>query len=516
MGLVLLLAAFGVCCIAGTAAAIDWRRNARRSVAFLREDPHPPQREHFLALALFIMAISIYRSAVPFEFRPASVTSASEKFQALPVGEPDAPVEPYEKTIWNTFYYATFESSDYLANFLMGLPWGFLGMAAFAVDRRGKAVWIVAACLLAFSLPLRFLLEFSQYWIYLRHPSLQDVVADALGILCGIAAWIAAGQTITDWIRSKTISCRPARWFDWLLLAYVAGLLVAQIMPLEVTLRGADVARKFRGGGIELIPFSRIEWTWSNAATLAGGTLLYVPLGLLAATGMTSATRPVRTLGSSLVVGALLVLGLETTQIFVMNRSASTTDLLAGAVGMTLGVAAVRFFTKHHTFDDETIAHSLGLRETWPYAAGAIGYSLVLIIFKCAPYDPIGNSELIRRRFMAAFTNPFVTIWTNPARVTLIDLVEQGIWYVPLGVLLARIATGHAVPQPMRKVLLVALLAVPAGVAFTVEMFQVYLPPNVATMKDVVIAVLGAAFGMLITLWFTRPAARPLRARTSE
>ena len=80
---------------ARSAAVVDWRRGDRRSAAqLLKVDPHAPQRIHYLAAALFVVVISVYRSAVPFEFRPNSMTAASDHFSGLPVGAPDGPVEP--------------------------------------------------------------------------------------------------------------------------------------------------------------------------------------------------------------------------------------------------------------------------------------------------------------------------------------------------------------------------------------------------------------------------------------
>ncbi len=522
MGTLLVLLAGGIALAVAALGGWDWRRQSRRAASrLLRDDPHAPQRIHFLFFAAFIFLVSVYRSTVPFEFRLQSVASAGAQFESLRVGEPDDPPPPFEQTVLNSLYYATFESSDYLANFLMGLPWGFLALAAFAVDRPRRTRLVAFFALLLGSAALRFVLEFSQYWIYSRHPSMQDVAADALGIACGGLAWLVAGQTTTDWLRSKAITHRRARPIDAALIGYLLALLAFQLMPLELSLRGADVARKFRAGRITLIPFHDFEsssgWLWQ----LAGVSLLHVPIGVFAAITLTSLRRPIRSWGNSLIIGGMAVLLLEGVQLFVMNRTASTTDLLAALLGMVVGVAGAQLFAEPNADPERDLFRSaLGLREVWPPLAGAAGYALVVMLAKCWPYEPLRDTEQVRLRFVAAFHNPLTALVAAPASETGLAFVQQGLWYLPLGLCLALSVVGPTVPLPMRRVLMAALLAVPAGVAFAVEMFQVYLPPHVAAMSDVLLAVLGAALGMMLVTLAARsrvkPPAKPRRPATGE
>jgi VanZ family protein len=75
----------------------------------------------------------------------------------------------------------------------------------------------------------------------------------------------------------------------------------------------------------------------------------------------------------------------------------------------------------------------------------------------------------------------------------------------PLGALLALAVVALPVPAAIRRILLAGFLLVVVGIGASIEMAQVFLPPHVPDISDVILYTAGAAIGMLIALRMAGP-----------
>ncbi len=451
-------------------------------------DESPPQRKHFLLLAAILAAVAMYRSLVPPQFQPQEWLAGVSPPVTQNLAATDNPGHPSTLgDVLSVVRNAPLVPSAWFSNGLLAVPLGLLWMAVFTVDRqrRRNHHWKALPLVVILGSLLTLVSELAQHWINQRVPSIHDLLANACGLLIGSLAWTVCGQTGTDWLRSKTAFRRTPDRLEWGLAIYSVCFVLLSTLPLEVTMRGADVARKFRAGRLVFVPFSD-----SNLLVHVGLNLvLFIPLGMLAACFFTLRSTPLRSLANSMALASVAVLGVELAQLFVAHRYTSMTDVATGVIGVLLGAIVMHWLRAGET-------HSATNRSPVLLML-AVGYAIVVVIACCAPFQPVTDEVMIRSRFGTAFS-PLLPTNSAAAKTFAWQASALMAIYIPLGILLALATISPAIPRVVRYALLGGAVLVAASVAFLVEMFQVYLPPKTATITDVALAATGAACGTLL------------------
>lgn len=442
--------------------------------------PGWPYRRHYLLLAALFAAVAVYGSVVPLRGRPLEFSEAVRQFKDL-----------LERPIGGS-------RSDWAANVLLFVPIGYCLMGALVADRRNRVVAVLCAGPVILACALSSVaIEFSQLWFPNRIPSLSDVLAQMLGTVAGVILWLGVGQTLTDWLRFYTAGQRPRKQIDWLLQAYLLGLLVYSVLPLDLIVSPAEFYRQTK---IALRPFSDVSWDLASLYGLFRDVVIFVPVGMLAATWFTSPVRPVRPMGMSILLGALVVLAVELVQLPVHSRYSSTTDLITGTLGVAAGAWLMRRWRGQPGEDLPPPVTGGAARYAWLWLGLAVLYAVFLMGVFCAPFERIDDAELIRARLEGFFRLPFAAYHRGTPFNAVSDVLKKLLLFAPLGALLALAAGSLPVPRPVRRILLTLLLLGAAGVATAIEMAQVLLPPHVPDVTDVISCTAGAAAGMLVSL----------------
>jgi len=283
-----------------------------------------PTRIHFLVLACIWTALVIYGSLTPANFTDTSLDEAVETVQHMPL--------------------LSFDSRrrvDWVSNFSLFVPMGFLWYAIAIFDRNrkvwrwGAACFVLLACFL-----LSIAVEFAQIWVPTRTTSQNDVLAQLIGTTGGIFLWHAFGQTVSKWVRDHSPAVRPMQPIDWLLRLYFFGLLIDRAMPLDLTIHPVELYDKFRSGMVEFVPFVTHNFT---ALSLAFDVSLFVPVGALTTITWTTLDRPTRSIEASVTTGCIIVVLIETLQIFVYTRVSTGTDVITGIAGVFLGALLMNY-----------------------------------------------------------------------------------------------------------------------------------------------------------------------------
>lgn len=439
-----------------------------------------PRRHHYLLLAIFLTGIAVYGSLSPFEHRPLEIRAAFEQFVRLL----QAPPYPALR-------------ADFLANVLLVIPVSYCWLAVFVLDRRFSGLTILAvASVILLCAALSTSLEFAQLWFPPRIPSQNDMIAQGLGSLVGIGLWFTIGQTITDWIRSSTSLRRRHGVIDWLLQAYLIGLVVHRLLPLDLTIRAGDLFHKYRGGMISLVPFSDMGTGSAFFRELAGQVVVFIPVGMLAAAWLTSRDRPVRSISASVLFGGLIVLAIELAQLPVYSRSTSTSDLVTGTVGVWLGAWLMRRWRGRGQEAASQSPSTVSARRAalWLGLAGV--YAVFLIVVYCWPWNPIDDLPQLKARYDGFYGVRFSRVAGGEQGGGVWEVSKQIALYAPLGALFAMAVVPLSVPPAIRRIFLAALLVVAAGVATSIEIAQVFFPPHVPDMTDALLCTAGAAIGM--------------------
>jgi VanZ family protein len=226
--------------------------------------------------------------------------------------------------------------SDFVANFLLGLPLGFSLLAWIRFDapnRIGTAIW--GACLLPVCAAFAALVEFGQLYFPGRTCAGSDVVAQVAGASVGILIWVAFSQTLLEQLRRALTHPHVGSGAVRIFAGYFLLLALVQWLPLDLSASPSDLLRRFRDGHVTWEPLGELAGKpgepppnlWKKGEAWAELICLTLPLGLLLSTlpgRWESGEAWPAALGLSLAAGAIL----EGGQLFVQSRHPSTTDVL--------------------------------------------------------------------------------------------------------------------------------------------------------------------------------------------
>jgi glycopeptide antibiotics resistance protein len=192
---------------------------------------------------------------------------------------------------------------------------------------------------------------------------------------------------------------------------------------------------------------------------------------------------------------------MEVLQMFVVNRLFVATDFLSGLLGIGVGWSIMYIFlgsTRRSRFPDESQPF---MARIGPYLIASGVYATVLFIVLCSPFRPITDETLITARYQAFYQLVIDSGRFASEFEAVLHIVRLALMFAPLGALLAMTAVGPTIPTPIRAILLSMAVVFSIGVAFTIEMLQVYLPPHVSEIMDVVWCAVGSIAGVGITAY---------------
>jgi len=434
-------------------------------------------------------ALAVYGSLVPLRYTPIPFSSAVERFAEIPMLE-----------------LGVQSRADWVANVLLFVPIGFFMLGALCVDRRTRWGVLAAAPSAACCAALSVAIEFTQLWFPPRTVSQNDIVAESIGGLAGCVLWILAGQPLTDWLRVYTREAAPKRQVDWLLQAYLLGFVIYSVLPLDLTISVADLYRKFDGGKLVAVPFSYgygsvFAWIYQMTKDL----VVFAPIGAWAATAFVGRDRRSRPLGQTVLLGALVVVMIESAQLFVYSRFTDATDVITGIAGVALGAVLMRRWLGPEA--GRALTQPANASFAWLGWLGiAALYAALVAAGYWFPFDFTADKPMIKERLAGFFGVPFAAMYSGSEFKAVSNLLQKTLFFAPLGALVAVAAYRMPVPPAVRRIFLAGLLGACFAVALGIELGQVLSPRHTPDFTDAVLCTAGALAGMLVT-------ARLLRGR---
>lgn len=438
----------------------------------------PPRRGHYLAVAAALGLFVVYGSFLPWQFEALGLSEGLSLFIAqLTSGSAKA------------------SRTDFSTNVLLFVPLTFAAMGAFLVDR--PTGWRTLVVFLAVGLTstlLSLAVELGQIWIRSRTPSRLDVLAQMIGTLIGSVGWIALGNRLTTWLRSWSEKHAPSSRVGLLLWIYLAGLCVYNILPLDLTLHPVEIAREFTRGRIVLVPFSGTEWNAQAVWAIVFDAIIFIPVGVLCSGRFTAGK--VRSVFDSVLLGALIVLGIECAQIFVLSRFSDTADVIAGTAGVFVGAwLGCRWGT-----DVDPPVRARPIR-----SLRYLGLALVCSCFACAylwwPLEVVDDSKLIRQQLTGFWHLPFARLHGKSDFLALTEMLRKFLLFAPIGGCLMLAVRSAAPSRGMQWALVAAALSAVTLLAVLIELVQAALVGHLPDMTDSVLYTLGAASGMAGVAW---------------
>lgn len=282
--------------------------------------PLPP----WLALAWLVFVV--YGSLVPLDYQPRPWAETLNAFARIP---------------W--LQLGVGSRADWVANILLYLPLGFLTAAWIAGAGRSLAARLAAALLaVPLCLLLALVVEFIQLYFPPRTVSLNDLLAETLGALAGVALFLAAGLKVRRlWAALADGGGHAPHALAW---AYLTGYVLLSLFPFDFLLSQGEIAAKWSGDTVGgWLAGAGCETPALCLLRLGLEVLLSAPLGALLA----HARRGIRaSLLLPALLGLMLGLAIEAIQLFVASAVAQGLSVPTRGAGMVLGYLAYRHFAR--------------------------------------------------------------------------------------------------------------------------------------------------------------------------
>lgn len=441
-----------------------------------------PQRRHLAAATAAFALFAVYGSLVPWDYAPTSFGEAFAQFRALPFLE-----------------LRITSRTDWAANLLLFLPIGYCGMAMAVLDRRPRwfrdaafAIGVWLGCVV-----LSLAVEFAQYWFAARVPSAYDIQAQAIGDAVGIAlAWLTANRLV-GWLRRATSARASASRWEWLLRVYVVGLIVYQVLPLDITIHPREIWEKYKIGRIEVVPFSHWHVGAESLFAAVLDIVIHIPLGAWCVLRSPRDGAMAERWTRAFLVGTAVAAACEVAQLVVFSRFASSTDVIIAALGVAIGAGVAAWTTGRETALTDQAGASSTSKPHLAIVLGMILYAGFLMASYWRPFELLTDTQRIGLRLRNFFGLPFDKLfWGNEFNL-MTQVMGKFIAFLPLG-LLAAAAMRHWATTPRRRHAATALTVAGAALlgAF-VEIVQAWFPPHYPDCTDAIIYTLGSLGGVM-------------------
>ncbi len=427
--------------------------------------PGNPRSLLWLA-ALAYSAFVVYGSLVPLEFRAIPWDEAVAQFAAIPF-----------------LRLGIGSRADWMANLLLFIPLCFLWMGALSAGASRMRSMLISLVLVPAAIALSLGIEFTQLFFPQRTVSQNDILAESLGGVIGVLVWWGAGARFVDWLTSWQQTHARAALAERLAWVYLAGVVVYNVLPLDLTISVVEIFHKWQAGLVNLLPFGRLPADAAEALyELATDVLIWVPLALLWRLDGTRSAWRVWAMTLSAAVA------LEAMQLFVYSRVSDVTDLFTAAAGATLGTLVGGRLAARAVPASQMPAWSAWL----PFALAAGWTALLLFVF-WFPFDFRADGAFIKSRLDFMQRVPFEVYYFGTEYRAITEVLRKTLFFAPLGGLLAWGVARQ--PWRWRGPLSALAMLVLAGMPAVVELGQLMLPHKYVDLTDWLLAWLGGLAG---------------------
>lgn len=347
----------------------------------------------------------VYGSLVPLDFNTLPLDQAWQRFRAVP------------------FLQLGVESrADWIANGVLYMPLGFLGTRQLL--HAGWPRWVSAATALVLGAVVAVGVEFAQVFFPPRTVSLNDLLAEAIGLALGAASALASWRNAPA--RAMALQRTTHVLLAHGLQLYAAGYVAYSLFPYDVLISWGELEQKLDSD----------LWGWWLAG-LGGRPLivalqlvleaaLALPLGFLL--GQRASTRAPPSLPRAALIGLALGLAIEVAQLFIASGVTQGASVLSRAVGVAAGLA---LWQRRGRLSLERVRQALR-RHALVCAAA---YLLLLVAVNgwfTFPWQGLGaaSAQWSELRFL-----PFYYHYYTTEAHALTSLSAVAMMYLPVGVL---------------------------------------------------------------------------------
>ncbi|HEC16060.1 MAG TPA: VanZ family protein [Sedimenticola sp.] len=442
-------------------------------------------RRHAFVAFLAYLAFVVYGSLVPFEYRDRTLDEAIRAFTTI-----------------RYLSLGVVSRADWVANIVLYVPLAFLGcawimrMRSVSAFRHLAAVFVFVICI-----AVAVAVEFTQLFFAPRTVSLNDLLAETLGTLGGIALWSLGRWRIARLLDAFTAGGRQSVFAA---IAVYGLLYVAlSLFPYDFIVSMSELEWKLASGSQGWLIAGGCADGLRCAARQAAEVVAIAPLGMLVALA-----APAASYRRIFVAGVLLGAVLEVLQLFIASGTSQGLSVLLRGVGLVAGLAAGNAL-RH--YGPAWIA-----RIVWRTALFAVLPYLLLLAalggWFSASWLPLDKAlaRLAEVRLM-----PFYYHYYTSEPVAMASLLAQACMYAPVGL---AIWARQLVVAPVRRRRALAPVPWAVMLALPIELGKLMVPSQHPDFTNLLIGAGSAAFTYTLACWVERilTGARPGPGRGME
>lgn len=361
---------------------------------------------YFFWLAVIATIFVAYGSMIPFVYRAYTFQESLNLFAKIP-------------------YLSLGEASraDWFANAIIYIPISFAWCGYFSTSHRKVISYNVLIILLVL---MAVIIEYLQIFIAPRTVSLNDLIAEIIGILIGVGLWLGSKEFMLTHLeqlyRTQKVSVHA------ILIIYVTGYVLFSLFPYDFYFSGAELSNAFENKGLPL--FGYVEGQKLGLKMLAlwmVKLLVVLPLGYLYMTYKGPDLPPKVSLIS---ISLLLFLMLEVAQYFTVSGNSSFWSVIIIFIGFYGGVECAKRWSlrniQSHTRKIRAVIY-LGMLPFIFFVLGLRGLSL----------SPEGSFSAMMNQLEKISFIPFYYHYFTTEVHALLSLMAQILLVGPVGILLA-------------------------------------------------------------------------------
>ena len=260
-----------------------------------------------------------YGSLVPFDYRAVPISEIWSRFLDM----------PYLRL-------GVASRADWVANILLYVPMGFLSVAWLGETARSTKGKVL--CVLVGFLGCSFVaatIEFLQIFVSPRTVSLNDIIAENLGAIVGIALWYTIGGRLTRLWKAMSAGGREA--IDAALVLYVLLYLTLSLFPFDFLVSLSELSWKLTTHHYHaFIAGAACHDLKRCVVMLIAEIIAVVPFGILI--GIRSGGRQSHIFSTALLYGGTFGIIIEVSQFFIASGVSQGASVLTRILGLGLGL----------------------------------------------------------------------------------------------------------------------------------------------------------------------------------
>lgn len=358
----------------------------------------------WLAYGFFI----VYGSLIPFEIRQYSFPQAVKLFRNIPYLNLDA-----------------VSRADWIANILLYIPFAYLGLHWLMGVRPARLIALIPAAVIFFvGLWLAVSVEFLQIFFKPRTVSLNDLLAEIIGLIIGIIIFFIAGKKLSElWREVATGSFLAIRAS---IILYLLAFFAITAFPFDFVMSTGEITAKLQNPG-RLVFFAADCGDITRClAGLVGEAIIVVPLGIFLAITMDPRNFNLRR--TALYFGLILGAVIEVLQFFLISGTSQGLSILAKGIGMLGGVHLVELVPRLSLKKYEDLSRPLSFLAT-------LIFLVVLMVLNKWFTGRYVSWEIALQQLRGLHFTPFYYHYFSSEAAAVSSLIVHFAMYMPVGLL---------------------------------------------------------------------------------